>query len=232
MIHRGALRLSKLGRLALLHHGGTSPIPGLVAVSGFVDAAWHIIVRAIRKGTPVDVTQQNNDRSDRIDRIDRKIMDLLQEDARITYQALADRVALSPSACLRRVRDLEERGFILGYRAQIAINRMRNVLIVMAQISFERHATDEFDDFDACVAGMPQIVESFRVSGQYDYMIRAVVTDMQEWTQVRRVLVNGNYGVGKVVSHFMMTEMKSFQGYQMLLGADADGPAAPRPRKA
>ncbi len=178
------------------------------------------------------MTQLISDRSDRIDRIDRKIMDLLQQDARITYQALADRVALSPSACLRRVRDLEERGYILGYRAQIAINRMRNVLMVMAQISFERHATDEFGDFDACVADMPQIVESFRVSGQYDYMLRAVVTDMQEWTQVRRVLVNGGFGVEKIVSHFMMTEMKSFQGYQMFVEPDIDAQAFPRPRRA
>lgn len=165
----------------------------------------------------MEVTQQNTERGDRIDRIDRKIMDLLQTDARITYKALADMVALSPSACLRRVRDLEERGFILGYRAQIDINRMRNTLIVMAQLSFEGHATAKFGDFDDCVAAMPQIVESFRVSGQYDYMLRAVVTDMQEWTQVRRVLVNGGYGVEKIVSHFIMTEMKSFQGYHMEL---------------
>lgn len=163
---------------------------------------------------------ERSDRNDRIDRIDRKIMDLLQQDARITYQALAERVALSPSACLRRVRDLEERGFIVGYRAQIDLNRMRNVLVVMAQVSFERHATGEFGSFDDCIAAMPQIVESFRVSGQFDYMLRAVVTDMQEWTQVRRVLVNGGYGVEKVVSHFIMTEMKSFQGYQMQLEAE------------
>jgi Lrp/AsnC family leucine-responsive transcriptional regulator len=176
------------------------------------------------KGFSNHMAQQN---SDRIDRIDRKIMDLLQDDARITYQALAARVALSPSACLRRVRDLEERGFILGYRAQIAINRMRNVLIVVAQVSFERHATGEFGDFDACVAAMPQIVESFRVSGQYDYMLRVLVSDMQEWTQVRRVLVNGGYGVEKVVSHFMMTEMKTFQGYHFLL--DSDTPEGCKP---
>jgi Lrp/AsnC family leucine-responsive transcriptional regulator len=189
-----------------------------------------IIDRDFVKGLALEPPQQTIDRSDRhdrIDRIDRKIMDLLQQDARITYQALAKGVALSPSACLRRVRDLEERGFIVGYRAQIDLNRMRNTLVVMAQVSFERHATGEFGDFDTCIANMPQIVESFRVSGQYDYMLRAVVTDMQEWTQVRRLLVNGGYGVEKVVSHFIMTEMKSFQGYQMILDSD-EGPKPAR----
>ena len=150
-----------------------------------------------------------------IDRIDRKIMDLLQEDARITNQALADLVALSPSACLRRVRDLEERGFITGYRAQIAVDRIRNVLIVMAQISFERHALNDFNAFDEWVAGMPEIVESCRVSGLYDYMLRAVVDDMQDWKRLVGTMLNGGWGVEKIVSHFLMDEMKSFGGYQL-----------------
>lgn len=157
-----------------------------------------------------------------IDRIDRKIMDLLQQDARVTNQALADRVALSPSACLRRVRDLEERGFITGYRAQIAVDRIRNVLIVMAQVSFERHTMNDFRSFDACIAGMPEIVESCRVSGIYDYMLRAVVDDMQDWKRLVLVLLDGGYGVEKIVSHFLMDEMKSFSGYQLESSATAE----------
>ncbi|TWI67409.1 AsnC family transcriptional regulator [Pseudoduganella lurida] len=163
-----------------------------------------------------------------IDRIDRKIMDLLQQDARITNQALADRVALSPSACLRRVRDLEERGFITGYRAQIAVDRMRNVLIVMAQVSFERHTLNDFCAFDDCVAAMPEIVESCRVSGLYDYMLRAVVDDMQEWKRLMLVLLDGGFGVEKIVSHFLMDEMKSFCGYQLMPTAETAARKAPR----
>jgi Lrp/AsnC family leucine-responsive transcriptional regulator len=169
-----------------------------------------------------------------IDRIDRKIMDLLQQDARVTNQALAEKVALSPSACLRRVRDLEERGFITGYRAQIAVDRIRNVLIVMAQISFERHTLNDFGAFDQCIAGMPEIVESCRVSGLYDYMLRAVVADMQEWKRLMLVMLNGGYGVEKIVSHFLMDEMKSFSGYQLITSPSADErkPAKPRERTA
>jgi Lrp/AsnC family leucine-responsive transcriptional regulator len=167
-----------------------------------------------------------------IDRIDRKIMDLLQQDARITNQALADRVALSPSACLRRVRDLEERGFIIGYRAQIAVDRIRNVLIVMAQISFERHTLNDFGAFDDCIAGMPEIVESCRVSGLYDYMLRAVVDDMQEWKRLMVVMLNGGFGVEKIVSHFLMDEMKSFSGYQLTPNPTTAFRKPSRPREA
>lgn len=165
-----------------------------------------------------------------IDRIDRKIMDLLQQDARVTNQALADRVALSPSACLRRVRDLEERGFIKAYRAQIAVDKIQNVLIVMAQVSFERHTLSDFGSFDDCIAGLPEIVESCRVSGLYDYMLRAVVADMQEWKRIMLVLLNGGYGVEKIVSHFLMDEMKSFSGYQLIKepARDATRPARVR----
>ncbi len=150
-----------------------------------------------------------------IDRIDRKIMLALQQDARITNQALADRVALSPSACLRRVRDLEERGFITAYRAQIAIDRISNVLIVLAHISFSRHAMNDFVAFDACLEEMPEVVESFRVSGLYDYMLRVVVADMQQWKAIMLQLLDGGFGVEKITSNFLMNEMKSFRGYDL-----------------
>jgi Lrp/AsnC family leucine-responsive transcriptional regulator len=155
-------------------------------------------------------------------------MDLLQQDARVTNQALADKVALSPSACLRRVRDLEERGFITGYRAQIAVDKIRNVLIVMAQISFERHTLNDFGAFDACLDNMPEVVESCRVSGLYDYMLRAVVSDIQEWKSLMLVMLNGGYGVEKIVSHFLMDEMKSFKGYQLIMTNDTEGRKPPR----
>jgi len=150
-----------------------------------------------------------------IDRIDRKIMLALQQDARMTNQALADRVALSPSACLRRVRDLEERGFITAYRAQIAIDRISNVLIVLAHISFTRHAMNDFVAFDACVEELPEVVESFRVSGAYDYMLRVVVADMQEWKAIMLRLLDGGFGVEKIVSNFLMNEIKAFRGYDL-----------------
>lgn len=151
-----------------------------------------------------------------IDRTDLKILDALQQNARLTNQALADKVALSPSACLRRVRDLEERGFITGYRAEIAVDRIRAVTIVMAQISFSRHNLIDFGKFDACVNEMPEVVESCRVSGVYDYMLRAVVADIHEWKRMMVMLMNGGFGVEKIVSHFLLDQQKSFGGYPLV----------------
>lgn len=153
--------------------------------------------------------------SRKLDRIDLKILNVLQQDARITNQALADRVSLSPSACLSRVRALESRGLISGYRAHVAVDRIRSATIVMARVSFKQHALHEFDDFDARIMQMPEVVEAFRISGDYDYMLRVIVNDVHEWKDISRALLSGNYGVEKIVSQFLMDEVKPFSGYPL-----------------
>lgn len=150
-----------------------------------------------------------------LDRIDLKILDVLQQDARITNQALAQRVALSPSACLNRVRALEARGLINGYHAHVAVDRIRSATIVLAQVSFKQHALDDFSDFDRRILAMPEVVEACRISGTYDYMMRVVVNDVHEWKDLARALLGGDYGVEKIVSHFLMDEVKPFKGYPL-----------------
>lgn len=151
-----------------------------------------------------------------IDRLDLRILNVLQQDSRITNQTLAERVSLSPSACLRRVRELEARGLITGYRAQIAVDRIRSATIVLAQVSFKQHALEEFSEFDQRIKAMPEVVEAFRVSGAYDYMLRVIVSDVHEWKDIARMLLGGNYGVEKIVSHFLMDEVKPFSGYPLV----------------
>ncbi len=150
-----------------------------------------------------------------LDRTDLKILNVLQRDARITNQSLASRVALSPSACLNRVRALEAQGLISGYRAQVAVDRIRSATIVLAQVSFKQHELNEFNDFDKRILAMPEVVEAFRVSGAYDYMLRVIVNDVHEWKDIARALLSGNYGVEKIVSHFLMDEVKPFSGYPL-----------------
>lgn len=157
---------------------------------------------------------------DSLDRIDLKILQALQEDAQVKNRVLADQVALSPSACLRRVRDLEERGLITGYRANVTIDRIRSVTIVIAQLSFERHSVGRFVDFDAWAEKTPEIVESLRISGNYDYMLRVVVSDIHDWKRIMREITDGDFGVEKIVSNFMMEDMKSFKGYPLIQGGN------------
>jgi len=149
------------------------------------------------------------------DRIDLKILDVLQQDARISNQALADRVALSPSACLARVRSLETRGLIRSYRAHVAVDRIRSATIVLAQVSFKQHALEEFTDFDRRILAMPEVVEASRISGASDYLLRVIVRDVHHWKDIARGLLGGGYGVEKIVSQFLMDEVKPFSGYPL-----------------
>lgn len=162
-----------------------------------------------------DTTPPPMTHRDAVDRIDLRILQALQDDARITNQALAERVALSPSACLRRVRDLEAKGRITGYRAHVAVDDIRSVTIVLAQIAFERHSPDRFSAFDGWAEQSPEVVESWRVSGSFDYILRVVVSDLQDWKRIMLQMMDGGFGVEKIVSNFLMDEMKSFRGYPL-----------------
>ncbi|MCL7715246.1 Lrp/AsnC family transcriptional regulator [Stenotrophomonas mori] len=151
-----------------------------------------------------------------LDRTDLKILDVLQQDARITNQALGERVALSPSACLARVRALEAKGLIRGYHAHVAVDRIRSATVVLAQVTFKQHALEEFTEFDRRILAMPEVVEASRISGAHDYLLRVIVNDVHHWKDIARALLGGDYGVEKIVSQFLMDEVKPFSGYPLV----------------
>lgn len=151
-----------------------------------------------------------------LDRTDLKILDVLQQDARITNQALGERVALSPSACLARVRALEAKGLIRGYHAHVAVDRIRSATVVLAQVTFKQHALEEFTEFDRRILAMPEVVEASRISGAHDYLLRVIVNDVHHWKDIARLLLGGDYGVEKIVSQFLMDEVKPFSGYPLV----------------
>jgi DNA-binding Lrp family transcriptional regulator len=145
-----------------------------------------------------------------IDRIDLKILDALQSDGRITNQRLAEKVALSPSACLSRLRMLESSGLITGYHARIALEQLRPTLMVYAEVSMKRHVMADFERFDVLLLAIPEIVEASRVSGPFDYLIKAVVTDMVEWQELAVALLNEANGIDRVVTYIVMADVKPF----------------------
>lgn len=151
-----------------------------------------------------------------LDRIDLKILDVLQQNARITNQALGERVALSPSACLARVRALEAKELIRGYHAHVAVDRIRSATVVLAQVTFKQHVLEEFTEFDRCILAMPEIVEASRISGVHDYLLRVIVNDVHHWKDISRLLLGGDYGVERIVSQFLMDEVKPFSGYPLV----------------
>lgn len=153
-----------------------------------------------------------------LDRIDRKILRLLQADGRLTNQALAANVGLSPSACLARTRRLERNGVIQGYHARLDPFRVDIGLVLLVEVKLEGRHADEQTRFEASIATLSQIVEASHVSGEIDYVLKVVVGNMPEWTRLRDELVGGDLGVSRITTHVLMSKPKIFVGYPVSPG--------------
>lgn len=148
-----------------------------------------------------------------LDRIDRRILANLQAEGRLTNQALSERVALSPSACLARVRRLEEAGVIQGYHARLDPFVVDVGLVLFAEVTLKGHSGEELARFNAAVRQIPQIVEVSHVSGDYDYLLKVVVEDIPEWTRISEQLTGEEIGADRITTHVLLHKPKVFVGY-------------------
>jgi len=140
-----------------------------------------------------------------IDRYDREILRVLQEDGRISNQDLADRIGLSPSPCLRRVRVLEEAGIIAGYHALLDARKLGLTLMALIHISMDRHTPERFENFEAEIGAIPEIVECLLITGQdADYQLKAVVRDMDAYQELLLNRITRIPGVTGVHSSFVL----------------------------
>ena len=124
-----------------------------------------------------------------LDDIDRSILLELQRDGRLTNQELADRVGLSPSPCLRRVRLLQERGVITRYTAVVSQAAVGLPITALVSLSLVSHAADAVEAVEARIRSIPAIVEAHLLAGDDDYLIKVVVGSLEEFEAfVRRDL--------------------------------------------
>ena len=117
------------------------------------------------------------------DRIDRRILRELQTDGRLSFVDLADRVGLSTSPCLERVRRLERDGYIRGYTALLAADKLGAGLLVFVEISLNYTSGKVFDEFREAVRRWPQILECHLVSGDFDYLLKVRIADMASYRE-------------------------------------------------
>lgn len=148
-----------------------------------------------------------------LDRIDRRIVAALQADGRLTNQALSERVALSPSACLARVRKLERAGVIQGYHARLDPFMLDIGVVLFAEVRLKAHGAEELARFDAALAALPQVVEASHVSGDYDYLLKVVVSDLAEWTRIGEKLTSAEAGADRISTYVLLRKPKVFVGY-------------------
>ncbi len=140
-----------------------------------------------------------------LDRYDRQILEVLQVDGRINNQDLADRIGLSPSPCLRRVRALEESGLIVGYRALLDSRKLGLTLMALVHISMDLHTPERFANFEASVSVLPEVLECLLITGQdADYQLKVAVRDMDHYQTLLLDKLTRITGVTGVHSSFVL----------------------------
>ena len=137
-----------------------------------------------------------------IDKFDKLILEALQEDGRMRNVQLANRVNLSESACLRRVRALEESGMISRYAALLSQNEAGLPGNVFVQIGLHREVESELSAFEDAVRDIPEVMECYLMSGEFDYLLRVVVADMADFERIHKTELTRLPGVARVNSSF------------------------------
>jgi len=143
-----------------------------------------------------------------LDRYDKRILEILQQEGRISNQELADRIGLSQSPCLRRVRSLEETGLITGYRALVDAKKLGLNLFALIHISMDRHTPERFSNFDRVVSSLPEVLECLLITGQdADYQLKVVVRDMDAYQALLLDRITRIEGVTGVHSSFVLRQV-------------------------
>lgn len=139
-----------------------------------------------------------------IDATDRAILDILQAEARITNIDLADRVALSASACLRRVRALEEAGIIAGYVALVDPATVGKPTTVFVEISLSAQHEELLDAFEAAIAEVPDVTECHLMAGEADYLVKVRCADVADYERIHRQHLAVLPGVARLRTSFAL----------------------------
>jgi Lrp/AsnC family transcriptional regulator, leucine-responsive regulatory protein len=142
-----------------------------------------------------------------LDAIDRRIVTELQANARLSNIELADKVGLSPSPCLRRVKRLEREGYIDGYRAALGRARIGLGFSVFLGVKINAHANEEAQRFEKAVVEMPEVVACHLVSGEADYFLEVVVPELEDYQR---------FLVGKLLNLPIVREVRSNIAIQTL----------------
>ena len=143
-----------------------------------------------------------------IDATDWKILSLLQEDARITNLELSRAIGLSPSPCLARVRVLEKAGYINRYVSLLDSLKVGLKVSVFISVALERQVEKALELFEASIEARPEVMECYLMTGESDYLLRVVVTDIQALEDFILNFLSKIPGVGNIKSSFALKQVK------------------------
>ncbi len=144
-----------------------------------------------------------------LDETDKRILRALQQDGRMTNQALAEACAISPAACFDRVKRLRANGYILGAMALLDPAKLDRALLIFVEVLLERTTGEVFEQFAAAVRNQPDILECHMVAGGFDYLIKARVRDMAAYRMFLGEVLVQMPGVRETRTYAVLEEVKN-----------------------
>lgn len=151
-----------------------------------------------------------------LDARDRRLLRVVAREGRITNQALAERVHLSPSACLERWKRLEQAGVIKGYRAELGLEQLGMPLLVHVEVSLKRHEASDFARFERAIQSMPMIIRCDAIGGGIDYLVTIAARSMADYQALIDRLLEAEIGISRYFTYVVTKTVKN----------DPAGPAA------
>ncbi|SHL25707.1 Lrp/AsnC family transcriptional regulator [Roseibium suaedae] len=153
-----------------------------------------------------------------LDASDLRILRSLQEDGRLTNQALADKVGLSTSPCWRRVRQLEETGIIQDYRACLDRKQIGLGVLAFIRVKIDSHSESEADEFSRKILELEEVVACYSIAGDADFLVQVVARDLDSYSDFAMSVIRRLPGIKEMQTTFVLKELKPFQGFPVGLG--------------
>ena len=144
-----------------------------------------------------------------LDPADRAILQMLQEDAFLTTKEIAAVLGLTNTPVFERVKRLEREGYIARYTALLDRRKIGLPMLVLCDVLLKEHNRDFLLRFEASVVGLPEVLECHHVTGEYDYLLKVAVRDMDDYQRFIKEKLATLENIGRVQSHFVMTEVKN-----------------------
>lgn len=144
----------------------------------------------------------------RLDERDLAMLAILQREGRITNQRLAERIHLSPSACLERLKRLEQSGVLTGYRGEIALEKVLRCSTVYVEVTLKSHEARDFECFEAAVRETPEIVECHAIGGGSDYLMKVMALDIAHYQELIDRLLAAEIGIGRYFTYVVTKSIK------------------------
>jgi len=152
----------------------------------------------------------------KLDRLNKRIIEELQENARISNLDLAEKINLSASACLKRTKKLEEQGFIRRYTANLDLSKMCVSITVIANITLvDNRAVKSAGRFESLIKQIPAAVECFKVGGDIDYIVHFICVDVAQYEAISEQILADENGVARIKSYVVFSTPKLFKSYPL-----------------